>query len=73
MVPDKGSNRNSKRRGRGHGSGLGKPLERIRVVKDQVLKEGLGLKVNALSRRLPKEVSPIFKEFLIVNISKLDN
>ena len=28
LVPDKGSTRNSKRRGRGHGSGLGKSAGR---------------------------------------------
>ena len=78
LVPDKGSTRNTKRRGRGHGSGLGKSAGRG----DKGAGQRSGFKRRAwfeggqmpLSRRLPKKgFTNIFrKEFQIVNLSKLD-
>ena len=78
LVPDKGSNRNSKRRGRGHGSGLGKSAGRG----DKGAGQRSGFKRRPwfeggqmpLSRRLPKRgfTNNFKKEFQIVNISKLD-
>ena len=78
LVPDKGSNRNSKRRGRGHGSGLGKSAGRG----DKGAGQRSGFKRRSwfeggqmpLSRRLPKRgfTNKFKKEFQIVNISKLD-
>ena len=78
LVPDKGSTRNTKRRGRGHGSGLGKSAGRG----DKGAGQRSGFKRRAwfeggqmpLSRRLPKRgFTNIFrKEFQIVNLSKLD-
>ena len=78
LVPDKGSNRNSKRRGRGHGSGLGKSAGRG----DKGAGQRSGFKRRSwfeggqmpLSRRLPKRgfTNNFKKEFQIVNISKLD-
>ena len=78
LVPDKGSIRNSKRRGRGHGSGLGKSAGRG----DKGAGQRSGFKRRSwfeggqmpLSRRLPKRgfTNNFTKEFQIVNISKLD-
>jgi len=78
LVPDKGSIRNSKRRGRGHGSGLGKSAGRG----DKGAGQRSGFKRRSwfeggqmpLSRRLPKRgfTNNFKKEFQIVNISKLD-
>ena len=78
LVPDKGSIRNSKRRGRGHGSGLGKSAGRG----DKGAGQRSGFKRRSwfeggqmpLSRRLPKRgfTNKFKKEFQIVNISKLD-
>jgi len=78
LVPDKGSIRNSKRRGRGHGSGLGKSSGRG----DKGAGQRSGFKRRSwfeggqmpLSRRLPKRgfTNNFTKEFQIVNISKLD-
>ena len=78
LVPDKGATRNAKRRGRGHGSGLGKSAGRG----DKGAGQRSGFKRRAwfeggqmpLSRRLPKKgFTNIFrKEFQIVNLSKLD-
>ena len=78
LVPDKGSTRNTKRRGRGHGSGLGKSAGRG----DKGAGQRSGFKRRAwfeggqmpLSRRLPKKgFTNIFrKEFQIVTLSKLD-
>ena len=78
LVPDKGSNRNSKRRGRGHGSGLGKSAGRG----DKGAAQRSGFKRRSwfeggqmpLSRRLPKRgfTNKFKKEFQIVNISKLE-
>tara|TARA_B100000900_G_scaffold415011_1_gene443410 strand:+ start:1775 stop:2212 length:438 start_codon:yes stop_codon:yes gene_type:complete len=78
LVPDKGSIRNSKRRGRGHGSGLGKSAGRG----DKGAGQRSGFKRRSwfeggqmpLSRRLPKKgfTNNFAKEFQIVNISKLD-
>ena len=77
LVPDKGSIRNSKRRGRGHGSGLGKSAGRG----DKGAGQRSGFKRRSwfeggqmpLSRRLPKRgfTNNFKKEFQIVNISKL--
>ena len=79
LVPDKGSNRNSKRRGRGHGSGLGKSAGRG----DKGAGQRSGFKRRSwfeggqmpLSRRLPKRgfTNNFKKEFQIVNISKLES
>ena len=78
LVPDKGSNRSSKRRGRGHGSGLGKSAGRG----DKGAGQRSSFKRRSwfeggqmpLSRRLPKRgfTNNFKKEFQIVNISKLD-
>ena len=78
LVPDKGSNRNSKRRGRGHGSGLGKSAGRG----DKGAGQRSGFKRRSwfeggqmpLSRRLPKRgfTNNFKKEFQIVNIGRLD-
>ena len=78
LVPDKGSNRNSTRRGRGHGSGLGKSAGRG----DKGAGQRSGFKRRSwfeggqmpLSRRLPKRgfTNNFKKEFQILNISKLD-
>ena len=78
LVPDKGSIRNTKRRGRGHGSGLGKSAGRG----DKGAWQRSGFKKRSwfeggqmpLSRRLPKRgfTNNFRKEFQIVNISKLD-
>ncbi|MAI86550.1 MAG: 50S ribosomal protein L15 [Candidatus Marinimicrobia bacterium] len=78
LVPDKGSICNSKRRGRGHGSGLGKSAGRG----DKGAGQRSGFKRRSwfeggqmpLSRRLPKRgfTNNFKKEFQIVNISKLD-
>ena len=78
LVPDKGSIRNTKRRGRGHGSGLGKSAGRG----DKGAGQRSGFKRRSwfeggqmpLSRRLPKRgfTNNFRKEFQIVNISKLD-
>ncbi len=78
LVPDKGSNRNSKRRGRGHGSGLGKSSGRG----DKGAGQRSGFKRRSwfeggqmpLSRRLPKRgfTNNFKKEFQIVNIGRLD-
>ena len=78
LVPDKGSTRNSKRRGRGHGSGLGKSAGRG----DKGAGQRSGFKRRSwfeggqmpLSRRLPKRgfTNNFSKEFQIVNISQLD-
>ena len=78
LVPDKGSNRNSKRRGRGHGSGLGKSAGRG----DKGAGQRSGFKRRSwfeggqmpLSRRLPKRgfTNNFKKEFQIVNIGKLN-
>ena len=78
LVPDEGSIRNSKRRGRGHGSGLGKSAGRG----DKGAGQRSGFKRRSwfeggqmpLSRRLPKRgfTNNFKKEFQIVNISKLD-
>ena len=78
LVPDKGSIRNSKRRGRGHGSGLGKSAGRG----DKGAGQRSGFKRRSwfeggqmpLSRRLPKRgfTNNFKKEFQIVNINKLD-
>ena len=78
LVPDKGSIRNAKRRGRGHGSGLGKSAGRG----DKGAGQRSGFKRRSwfeggqmpLSRRLPKRgfTNNFRKEFQIVNISKLD-
>ena len=78
LVPDKGSTRNTKRRGRGHGSGLGKSAGRGNKGAGQ----RSGFKRRAwfeggqmpLSRRLPKKgfTNNFRKEFQIVNLSRLD-
>ena len=78
LAPDKGSIRKSKRRGRGHGSGLGKSAGRG----DKGAGQRSGFKRRSwfeggqmpLSRRLPKRgfTNNFKKEFQIVNISKLD-
>ena len=78
LVPDKGSNRNSKRRGRGHGSGLGKSAGRG----DKGAGQRSGFKRRSwfeggqmpLSRRLPKRgfTNNFKKDFQIVNIRKLE-
>ena len=78
LVPDKGSTRNTKRRGRGHGSGLGKSSGRG----DKGAGQRSGFKRRScfeggqmpLSRRLPKRgfTNNFRKEFQIVNISKLN-
>ena len=78
LVPDKGSTRNTKRRGRGHGSGLGKSAGRG----DKGAGQRSGFKRRAwfeggqmpLSRRLPKKgfTNNFKKEFQIVNLSRLD-
>ena len=78
LVPDKGSNRNSKRRGRGHGSGLGKSAGRG----DKGAGQRSGFKRRSwfeggqmpLSRRLPKRgfTNNFTKEFQIVNICRFD-
>ena len=78
LVPDKGEKRNSKRRGRGHGSGLGKSAGRG----DKGAGQRSGFKRRSwfeggqmpLSRRLPKRgfTNNFKKEFQIVNISKLE-
>ena len=78
LVPDAGCNRNSKRRGRGHGSGLGKSAGRG----DKGAGQRSGFKRRSwfeggqmpLSRRLPKRgfTNNFKKEFQIVNIGKLD-
>jgi len=78
LVPDKGSTRNTKRRGRGHGSGLGKSAGRG----DKGAGQRSGFKRRAwfeggqmpLSRRLPKKgfTNNFRKEFQIVNLSRLD-
>ena len=78
LVPDKGSIRNSKRRGRGHGSGLGKSAGRG----DKGAGQRSGFKRRSwfeggqmpLSRRLPKRgfTNNFKKEFQIVNISQLE-
>ena len=78
LIPDKGSNRNSKRPGRGHGSGLGKSAGRG----DKGAGQRSGFKRRSwfeggqmpLSRRLPKRgfTNNFKKEFQIVNISKLN-
>ena len=78
LLPDKGSIRNTKRRGRGHGSGLGKSAGRG----DKGAGQRSGFKKRSwfeggqmpLSRRLPKRgfTNKFGKEFQIVNISRLD-
>tara|TARA_X000000950_G_scaffold271384_1_gene352400 strand:+ start:597 stop:1034 length:438 start_codon:yes stop_codon:yes gene_type:complete len=78
LVPNKGSIRNTKRRGRGHGSGLGKSAGRG----DKGAGQRSGFKRRSwfeggqmpLSRRLPKRgfTNNFRKEFQIVNISKLN-
>ena len=78
LVPNKGSTRNTKRRGRGHGSGLGKSAGRG----DKGAGQRSGFKRRSwfeggqmpLSRRLPKKgfTNNFRKEFQIVNISKLN-
>tara|TARA_B100000575_G_scaffold56825_1_gene42784 strand:+ start:233 stop:670 length:438 start_codon:yes stop_codon:yes gene_type:complete len=78
LVPDKGSTRNSKRRGRGHGSGLGKSAGRG----DKGAGQRSGFKRRSwfeggqmpLSRRLPKRgfTNNFTKEFQIVNINKFE-
>ena len=78
LVPDKGSNHNAKRRGRGHGSGLGKSAGRG----DKGAGQRSGFKRRSwfeggqmpLSRRLPKRgfTNNFKKEFQIVNVSKLE-
>ena len=77
LIPDKGSTRNSKRRGRGHGSGLGKSAGRG----DKGAGQRSGFKKRSwfeggqmpLSRRLPKRgfTNNFKKEFQIVNLIKL--
>ena len=79
LIPDRGSIRNSKRRGRGHGSGLGKSAGRG----DKGAGQRSGFKRRSwfeggqmpLSRRLPKRgfTNNFKKEFQIVNISKLES
>ena len=78
LVPNKGSTRNTKRRGRGHGSGLGKSAGRGNKGAGQ----RSGFKRRSwfeggqmpLSRRLPKRgfTNNFRKEFQVVNISKLN-
>tara|TARA_Y100001980_G_C14513304_1_gene288706 strand:+ start:682 stop:1119 length:438 start_codon:yes stop_codon:yes gene_type:complete len=78
LVPDKGSNRKTKRLGRGHGSGLGKSAGRG----DKGAGQRSGFKRRSwfeggqmpLSRRLPKRgfTNNFKKEFQIVNISKFE-
>ena len=78
LVPDKGSTRKTKRRGRGHGSGLGKSAGRG----DKGAGQRSGFKRRSwfeggqmpLSRRLPKKgfINNFRREFQIVNISKLE-
>ena len=78
LVPNKGSIRNTKRRGRGHGSGLGKSAGRGNKGAGQ----RSGFKRRAwfeggqmpLSRRLPKRgfTNNFKKEFQIVNRGKLE-
>ena len=77
LAPDKGSNRNSKRRGRGHGSGLGKSAGRG----DKGAGQRSGFKRRSwfeggqmsIARRLPmRGFTNIFKkEFQIVNVDKI--
>ena len=79
LTPDKGSTKINKRRGRGHGSGLGKTAGRGNKGAGQ----RSGFKKRAwfeggqmpLSRRLPKRgfTNNFRKEFQIVNLSKLEN
>ncbi len=79
LTPDKGSTKINKRRGRGHGSGLGKSAGRGNKGAGQ----RSGFKKRAwfeggqmpLSRRLPKRgfTNNFRKEFQIVNLSKLEN
>ena len=79
LVPDKGSTRNTKRRGRGHGSGLGKSAGRG----DKGAGQRSGFKRRAwfeggqmpLSRRLPKKgfTNNFRKEFQIVNLSAINS
>ena len=79
LTPVKGSTKISKRRGRGHGSGLGKSAGRGNKGAGQ----RSGFKRRAwfeggqmpLSRRLPKRgfTNNFKKEFQIVNLSKLEN
>ena len=79
LTPVRGSVKNSKRRGRGHGSGLGKSSGRGNKGAGQ----RSGFKKRAwfeggqmpLSRRLPKRgfTNNFRKEFQIVKLSKLEN
>ena len=78
LVPDKGSIRNSKRRGRGHGSGLGKSAGRG----DKGAGQRSGFKRRSwfeggqmpFQKATKKRFYENFKkEFQIVNISKLDD
>ena len=78
LAPVRGSVKNSKRRGRGHGSGLGKSSGRGNKGAGQ----RSGFKKRAwfeggqmpLSRRLPKRgfTNNFRKEFQIVNLNKLE-
>ena len=78
LVPAKGSTKINKRRGRGHGSGLGKSSGRGNKGAGQ----RSGFKKRAwfeggqmpLSRRLPKRgfTNNFRKEFQIINIDKLE-
>ena len=78
LTPAKGSIKNNKRRGRGHGSGLGKSSGRGNKGAGQ----RSGFKKRAwfeggqmpLSRRLPKRgfTNNFRKEFQIVNLNKLE-
>ena len=78
LTPDKGSTKINKRRGRGHGSGLGKSAGRGNKGAGQ----RSGFKKRAwfeggqmpLSRRLPKRgfTNNFRKEFQIVNLNKLE-
>ncbi len=78
LTPVKGSIKTSKRRGRGHGSGLGKSSGRG----DKGAGQRSGFKKRAwfeggqmpLSRRLPKRgfTNNFRKEFQIVNLNKLE-
>ena len=79
LTPIKGSIKSNKRRGRGHGSGLGKSSGRGNKGAGQ----RSGFKKRPwfeggqmpLSRRLPKRgfTNNFRKEFQIVNLSKLEN
>ena len=77
LTPPKGSVKNSKRRGRGHGSGLGKSAGRGNKGAGQ--RSGFKRRVwfeggqMPLSRRLPKRgfTNNFKKEFQIVNLHKL--